>query len=73
MNIWLVVPRALREFLLAQPLPEAWLAAIRASLEEHPDESARKELGLTWKRSHSMIAALIVLLFSAFIMYGIVA
>lgn len=69
MNIWAYLPRSLRQFLLEQPVADTWKTHIRASLEPSTDEYAAQNLGLAWKRSYDMVAALAVLCISAFIMY----
>lgn len=71
MNFWFLLPRRMRTFLLRQPLSDKQLERIRESLALSEEEQVRQQLDLTWKRSYSMITALIVLILSAYIMYCI--
>lgn len=71
MNYWSLLPRRLRQFLLGQPLPDTLLANIRDSLLHSESEFSHDSLRLAQKRSFRKLAALFVLVLSAYILYCI--
>lgn len=71
MNIWSQLPRGMRLFLLNQPLPESWKQQIDATLAPSDETAVASKIDTGHKRDYSMLAALIVLVFSAFILFAI--
>lgn len=71
MNILSHLPRGMRTFLLDQPLPEGWKRHIEVSLST--GDTAPKGLPhqLGQKRNYNMVAALVILVLSGFIVFSI--
>lgn len=72
MNVAPYLPRALRVYLLDQPIPEKWKKAIEQSLELGDPEEIKKKLELGgWKSSYNMALVLVIMVMSAFVIFGI--
>lgn len=72
MSIWKYLPRSVRVSLLDQPVPETWKKSIETSMTLSEAEAIQEKLNLSYKRDYSMIAALVILVVSGFIVFVII-
>lgn len=72
MNIWNFIPRSISANLLSQPIPDSWKNGIERSLSINEAEAINQKLDLGWKRNYNMIAALVILVVSAFIVFVVI-
>lgn len=72
LSIWKYLPRSVRVSLLDQPVPETWKKSIETSMTLSETEAIQEKLNLSYKRDYSMIAALVILVVSGFIVFVII-
>lgn len=72
MNIWNYIPHAISTSLLNQPIPENWKQGIERSMNLSEAEAINQKLNLGWKGNYNMIAALVILVVSAFVIFIII-
>lgn len=72
MNIWKFIPRGISANLLNQPIPDSWKNGIERSLSLNEADAINQKLDLGWKRNYNMIAALVILIVSGFIVFFII-
>lgn len=72
MNIWKFIPRGISTNLLNQPIPESWKNGIEHSLTPSDSDAINQKLDLGFKHNYNMIAALVILVVSAFIVFVVI-